>query len=99
MKTIIVLNQADNVGNAIEDISKGDLVAYYLDDVEHTLTAASDVPFGFKAALRDIPAGSPIIKYKETIGLASRAIEAGECVHVHNVEGKRCRGDLCEGTL
>jgi len=93
-KAIVVMCEADNVGNAIEDIMTGDRVVYTLQGVDHALTACSDVPFGFKIALRDISAGSPIIKYHETIGLASRSIAAGECVHIQNVEGNRGRGDL-----
>ena len=32
-------------------------------------------------------------KYGEVIGAATRDIRVGEHVHVHNVEGKRGRGD------
>lgn len=94
VKAIVVMHEADNVGNAIEDISGGDRVAYVVHDVRHELVASGDTPFGFKIALRDIPANGPIVKYKETIGLASRPIACGECVHIHNVEGNRGRGDL-----
>jgi altronate dehydratase small subunit len=34
-----------------------------------------------------------VIKYGETIGLATSDISPGEHVHVHNVEGQRGRGD------
>ena len=93
-RAIVVMHEADNVGNAIEDIVSGDRVVYTIQERSHAFTASSDVPFGFKIALRDIPANSPIIKYSETIGLASRPIAAGECVHIQNVEGNRGRGDL-----
>ncbi len=94
MKALIVLDKADNVGNAIEDIHTGDRVSYQLDGEQFELQATSDTPFGFKVAVRDIPANSPVIKYKETIGMTSRPIVAGECVHIHNVEGNRGRGDI-----
>jgi len=47
--------------------------------------------------VRDIPAGGDIIKYKEVVGRAAVDIKAGECVHIHNVEGKRGRGDIPGG--
>ncbi|MES9994710.1 SAF domain-containing protein [Desulfovibrio aminophilus] len=97
MKAIIVMSAVDNVGNAIEDITKGDTVSYTLDGKPHTFTAVDDIPFGFKAAVKDIASGGDILKYKEVIGKAAKAIRAGECVHIHNVEGKRGRGDISEG--
>ncbi|RLG06284.1 MAG: D-galactarate dehydratase, partial [Thaumarchaeota archaeon] len=58
------------------------------------LVARSDIPFGHKLAIREIPRGEEIIKYGEVIGRATRDIEIGEHVHVHNVESLRGRGDL-----
>ena len=52
-----------------------------------------DVPYGHKIALVDIPKGSAIMKYGESIGAASRGIRKGEYVHVHNMEAMRGRGD------
>jgi galactarate dehydratase len=39
-----------------------------------------DIPQSHKMALRDIPAGSPVVRYGETIGLANRNISEGEWV-------------------
>lgn len=47
---------------------------------------ARGVPFGHKVALRDIPAGAAVVKYGVVIGYASITIQAGEHVHVHNVD-------------
>ena len=44
--------------------------------------------------MKDIKKGTPIIKYGETIGLATEDIKEGDHVHVHNVEGLRGRGDM-----
>lgn len=93
MKKILVLHSGDNVGNATEDIAKGDEVLYVLDGKEHKFTATADVPFAFKIATAPIAAKGDIIKYGELIGRAARDIAQGECVHIHNVEGKRGRGD------
>lgn len=97
MKAVIVMSARDNVGNAIEDIAKGDEVAYEVEGARHTFTAVDDIPFGFKAAVKAIAAGGDIVKYKEVVGRAAQAIRVGECVHIHNVEGKRGRGDIAEG--
>lgn len=94
MKSLIVMSAEDNVGNAIEDIAGGDEVSYTVDGKVHTFTAVDEIPFGFKAAVKDIPASGDIIKYQEVVGQAGRDIRAGECVHIHNVEGKRGRGDI-----
>ncbi|WP_419784887.1 UxaA family hydrolase [Pseudodesulfovibrio sp.] len=94
MKAIIVMSPKDNVGNAIEDIVDGDEVSYTVDGEQHTFTAREKIPFGFKAAVCDIPAGGDIIKYKEVVGRAAVEIKTGDCVHIHNVEGKRGRGDI-----
>lgn len=58
------------------------------------LTALGDVPYGHKIALCDIAPGEDIVKYGERIGVASRAIVAGDYVHVHNLDSMRGRGDL-----
>ena len=96
MKAIIVLNSTDNVGNAMEDIAKGDAAGYSATNGNPPVTAVDDIPFGFKVALRDIAAGEDILKYGEVIGVASCDIHAGACVHIHNVGGKRGRGDKKE---
>ena len=57
MKAIIVLDSADNVGSAMEDVTKGDAAGYSTADREQTITAVDDIPFGFKVALCDIAAG------------------------------------------
>lgn len=44
-----------------------------------------DVPAGHKVALRAIAAGSPVVKYGYSIGVAKADIPAGAWVHTHNV--------------
>ncbi|MGI6851467.1 UxaA family hydrolase [Mesorhizobium sp. 1B3] len=43
------------------------------------------IPFGHKVAARMIAEGEPVVKFGQIIGFASRAIEAGDWVHEHNV--------------
>ena len=60
------------------------------------ITVHSDIPFGHKIAVTDIPAGAHIMKYGESIGEAECDIRRGDYVHVHNMKALRGRGDLGE---
>lgn len=81
---VLVLSGQDNIGTALRDLPRGTVLR-----VEERgnleVIVADEVPFCHKVALRDIDAGSPIVKYGEVIGYASRAIPGGGLVHVHNV--------------
>ena len=94
MDDLILIHPNDNVGNAITDIAKGMDVGYSAPEGRVIIKAVSDIPFGFKMAVTKISKGDPVIKYGEVIGEASKTIEAGELAHIHNVDGKRSRGDL-----
>ncbi len=89
-----MLNENDNVGNAITDIKPKQLISYLLNGKICKIMAEETIPFGFKIALRDINKGEPIIKYGEIIGQSTINIPKGHLVHVHNMEGRRGRGDL-----
>ena len=89
MKHILIKKAKDNVGNAIEYIAKGELFQWEIAQKYYELIAITDVPFAFKVAVKDITKGEVVICYGEPIGLASADIAAGECVHVHNLQGKR----------
>ena len=43
------------------------------------------IPSGHKVALRAVPAGQPVRRYGQVIGVALRAVEPGEHVHSHNL--------------
>lgn len=46
---------------------------------------ATDLDLGQKLARRDIRAGEKVLRYGAVIGAATRAIRAGEHIHVHNL--------------
>jgi altronate hydrolase len=76
----IRLHPSDNVGIARVDLSPGvDL------DVEH-VSVTELIPAGHKLALQRISLGEPVRRYGQIIGFASRTIEPGEHVHVHNLK-------------
>jgi altronate dehydratase small subunit len=89
----LVLDKKDNVATAIRQLEKGDTASVEIDDSGAGIVVLQDIPFGHKFALRDIQQGERIIKYGETIGLATVKIQKGEHVHIHNVEGLKGRGD------
>ncbi|MCG8369164.1 MAG: altronate dehydratase family protein [Proteobacteria bacterium] len=62
------------------------LQALAIDDrIDRRLKSRGDIPVGHKVAVHDIGEGDPIRKYGHVIGIASRAIRAGEHVHTHNL--------------
>jgi altronate dehydratase small subunit len=89
----ILIDTKDNVATAFQDLKAGDSVTVALEGREATATLVQDIPFGHKFALSAIALHQPVIKYGEPIGLATKAIEAGQHVHVHNMESQKGRGD------
>lgn len=89
----LVIKDTDNVATAIQAIGAGETINLEIGDKVVAVRVLEDVAFGHKFALWDIAAGAPIVKYGESIGAATRNIEAGQYVHVHNVESVRGRGD------
>jgi altronate hydrolase len=49
------------------------------------VTVQGLVPPGHKVASTTIPAGAPVIRYGQVIGLATQPIEPGQHVHTHNL--------------
>lgn len=92
MPRAIVLNRSDNVGTLIDPGKAGESCALQ-GEASGELRLAQDVPFGHKVCIRETPAGADVLKYGQVIGRTSKAIKAGEHVHVHNVESARGRGD------
>jgi altronate dehydratase len=84
----IVLDPADNVAVALRALSEGEEVV-----VGGTrIRAATAIPMGHKLARLPIGDGEAVLKYHETIGIASAPIGTGEHVHVHNVRSARLPG-------
>jgi altronate dehydratase small subunit len=93
MRSVIVVDPRDNVATALEPLADGTTVEVQTGEKTVRATLKQAIPFGHKLALTAIPRGGAVIKYGETIGLATSDISPGEHVHVHNVEGQRGRGD------
>ena len=92
MNKAILIDPLDNVATAITDLEAGCRVTVR-SELEKKIKTRQSIPFGHKFALRRIKRGEKIIKYGEVIGRATKTIEEGEHVHIHNVESMRGRGD------
>jgi altronate hydrolase len=71
----------DNVAVVTKPIQSGAV----LDHHGVKLTVSSRIGMGHKLALRPIKKGEAVHKYGQIIGFASKEIEPGDWVHVHNV--------------
>ncbi|MDF2962980.1 MAG: D-galactarate dehydratase [Paenibacillus sp.] len=89
----LVMDPRDHVATAIKDLQQGQNITYRVQDQVHELTLIDPIPFGHKVAIQDVVSGTDIRKYGEVIGRTTVNIQAGQHVHVHNVEGIRGRGD------
>ena len=88
----LIHEPSDSVGVAVVDIKAGEKVAgTFLHDHTKSLEvlARNDVPLGHKIALKDVPEKGNVVKYGVVIGGASKAITAGDHVHVHNLKSVR----------
>jgi altronate dehydratase small subunit len=91
MKRAMLMNAKDCVATALENLVKNEITAIVLPSQEEVtqLSVRQDVPFGHKLAIRAIAEGTEVVKYGEVIGQASKDIETGEYVHIHNVTSNR----------
>ncbi|GAA5344366.1 UxaA family hydrolase [Planifilum fimeticola] len=89
----VMLNPVDSVAVALSPIPAGAAVEVSCRGRRFTVVLRDAVEFGHKFAVVPIRKGQDVRKYGEVIGAATRDIRVGEHVHVHNVEGKRGRGD------
>lgn len=77
---VIRLNPLDDVLIARQPLSPG------LRIEQEQLSVREAIPAGHKVATRRIEQGEALRRYGQIIGFASQPIEAGDHVHVHNVE-------------
>ncbi len=76
-KKTIIINPLDNVAVALTDLKKG--------ESHEGVVLKEDITKGHKFTLRDVKSGEQIIKYGNSIAVATQDIPAGSHVHTHNV--------------
>ena len=89
LEQVVLTHSDDNVVTAKSVIRAGTLVEFA---GGKKIKVREEIPFAHKIALRKIPKGGAVIKYGERIGKATRVIQPGELVHIHNVVGERGKG-------
>lgn len=73
----LVLDEADSVGVALRALKPGEVI--------NGIEVLQRIPKGHKIALKELQPDTPVIKYAQSIGLASRYIGAGEHIHSDNL--------------
>ena len=75
----IRLHPEDDVVIARAELPSGTLIS------KEKVATLVTIPAGHKLAVRDMAQGNPVRRYNQIIGFATRAIRAGDHVHVHNI--------------
>lgn len=88
LKKAIQIDSRDNVATLTSNAAAGEEVNILSPEgtVIVRLVALEAIPSGHKVAMSDIERGERVLKYGETIGLASKRIKSGTWVHIQNVE-------------
>ncbi|MCG8510887.1 MAG: UxaA family hydrolase [Rhodospirillales bacterium] len=79
---ILIINDGDNVGVACTNLAAGTKVTAGQDEI----TVSADVELGHKIALAPLAAGDKIVKWGAPIGSVTEAVDAGDHVHLHNMQ-------------
>lgn len=85
----IRIDNNDNIAILVDEVKAGMKVLVKADNTSITVISRDAIGKGHKIALKDIKKGEKIIKYGEPIGIATKNIQTGDHVHVHNVESIR----------
>ena len=78
----MLLHPDDDVAIAKGQLAPGTMLLLTEGD---SVRVAQAIPSGHKVALRALAAGTPVLRYGQVIGNATRAVESGEHVHSHNL--------------
>ena len=92
-KQAVVINSKDNVATIVDDFPAGTIIHFFIGQSVQSVQLLQHIPLGHKLAIQEIKAGQDILKYAESIGVATELIRPGQHVHVHNMESQRGRRD------
>ena len=85
------LNPADDVVIACRELERGTSL------LQENVVCQERIPAGHKVATRAIAKDAPVHRYNQVIGFATRPIEPGQHVHVHNLEVRDFARDYAYG--
>jgi len=92
-KQAVVINSKDNVATVVDDFPSNTIIHFFIGQSEHSIQLLEDITLGHKLAIQEIQPGQDILKYAESIGVATKLIRPGQHVHIHNMESQRGRKD------
>ena len=94
-KVAMIIHKSDHVATCIAAVKKGETVELMFNGKKtKKLKAKRKIPFAHKICVKAMKKGDQCLKYGLSIGSASKAIQVGDYIHVHNIESNRGRGDL-----
>ena len=85
MMNAILIDPADSVATVLTHVEAGEIVEYVSGEETLRVEAGMPIPQYHKIAVRDMAIGERVIKYGETIGLATKPIQTGDHVHTQNL--------------
>ena len=85
----VIIKENDTVATTTVALNAGDKGTYLLHGTVMEVKLLEDIPQYHKYAIVDMRRGTPVYKYGEKMGIASKDISVGEYVHSHNVESER----------
>lgn len=89
MYQALMVEQSDDVAVVLKPVFVGERITWQCGDSEKSVVSLSEIPVYHKVAVREIKKGSHVHKYGEVIGVATQDIQAGEHVHVQNLDSER----------
>ena len=81
----VLIDPADSVATVLTELAAGEEAEFARGETKERVTARQSIPKYHKIAVRDTARGERVIKYGQTIGLATKPIRTGEHVHTHNL--------------
>ncbi len=78
---VVHLHPADNIVVAARSLDAGESIQV----AGRTVTLAEPIRLGHKVAVAPIGKGQRVLKYGQTIGVTTEAVEPGQWVHSHNL--------------
>jgi len=88
-KRALLLAAGDQVAIVLESVSANDNVDVRDQGNTIRLIASESIQRFHKIALVDLLVGDPVVRDGYVIGVVTRAVHAGEWVHIHNLKSQR----------
>lgn len=85
----LMINERDTVAVATEELKKGDTGVYAKNGSVESVVVQNNIPIYHKFCIKKMSKGEEVIKYGESLGIATCEINLGEHVHTHNLLSQR----------